>query len=551
MLSLKPKYVKRYGQIARLLLKYGREDFVDNWGLRPALHQSGEAVELKASPTELASDLEAVGPAFIKLGQILSTRADLFPPQYIDALSRLQDHVAPIDFQCVRKVITEELGLRVSRDFADFETRAAASGSLAQVHRAKLRSGKAVAVKVQRPGVRAQVMDDLAAILELAEALDEHSEVGRTYGFLAIAHSLHDVMMQELDFVKEARNARALAENLRQFVRFVVPQPVDDFCTSRVLTMDYISGTKVTDVSPAVLMELNRTELSDELFRAYLHQVLVDGLFHADPHPGNLLLTHDHRIALIDCGMMVRIAPELQRKLIKLLLAISDGRGEDAARAAEEIAQRRDRFDQEQYFQRVSSVVMSNHQAKGRELQAARVLVQLQGVAGETGYILPHEVTMLGKTLMNLDRVMLTLNPDFDLNGALAHRAAQLVQQHTTHGMSLSRAYQAVLDTTELIQQLPDRVNRITNLIAQNKLRVEVDAIDERKLIDGLHKIGNRITLGLLLAALIIGASLMMQLDTSWKILGYPPLAMAFFLIAAISSLILAWRIAFGDKKDT
>lgn len=550
MISLKPRYIKRYAQIGRLLIKYGREELVDQWGLRPAISADAETIDASEKPEEFARDLESMGPVFIKLGQLLSSRSDLFPPAYLDALARLQDHVESVPLEEIREVITQELGLRIARDFAEFDLQPVASGSLAQVHRAQLHSGKIAAVKVQRPNIREQVIDDLAAVMELAEALDEHSEFGRTYGFLSIAQSLHEVMMHELDFLIEARNARTLGENLQSFERFVVPQPINDYCTRRVLTMDYVSGTKITELSQAVLVELDRRELADELFRAYLHQVLVDGLFHADPHPGNMFLTRDHRIALIDCGMMVRVAPELQRKLIKLLLAISDGRGEDAARAAEELSSRRNRYDSDEFTRRVSSLVMNYQQASGRDLQAGRVLVEIQSVAGATGYILPHEATMLGKTLMNLDRVIFALDPDFDVNDAFRDRAAEIVQRHTTHGMSLSRVFQTLLDASELIQALPDRINRISNLIAQNKLKVEVDAIDERKLIEGLHKIGNRITLGLLLASLIIGASLMMQLETDWDILGYPPLAMFFFLIAAIASLILAYKIAFGDKKD-
>ncbi|MBT8484450.1 MAG: AarF/ABC1/UbiB kinase family protein, partial [Phycisphaerae bacterium] len=279
MITLAPRHLARYAQIARLLVKYGRSDLVDRCGLRAAAEEGGDPPVETGRPEEFASDLERLGPTFVKLGQLLSTRSDLLPPAYLDALARLQDDVEPVDVDEVRSVIESELGVRISSAFDEFDDRPLAAASLAQVHRARLRSGQEVAVKVLRPDIREQVSTDLDAINELARTLDQHAEFARRYGFLSIAESLQESMRRELDLRTEAQSARALAGTLSEFERFRVPQPIDDFCSASVLTMEYISGTKITDLSPAVLIEVDRRGLADELFRVYLKQILVDGLF--------------------------------------------------------------------------------------------------------------------------------------------------------------------------------------------------------------------------------------------------------------------------------
>src|SRR6185369_10287195 len=322
--SLKLSHVKRYKDIAVLLMKYGRSDVVREAGWDDAIEPAKGTTALAANPKaeELAADLEKMGPTFIKLGQLLSTRPDLLPLPYIEALARLQDKVEPFSYEEVEHIVTEELGVRISKAFGEFSTEPLAAASLGQVHRATLRDGRLVVVKVQRPDIRERVAEDLAALLTIAEFLDAHTEAGARYRFAAMTEEFRASLQRELNYREEAQNLLRLRKNLADFERIVVPAPVDDYTTSRVLTMEYVTGTKVTALSPVVLLEHDGRELAEQLFRAYLRQVLVDGFFHADPHPGNVFLTADGRLALLDLGMVARVAPRTQDYLLQLLLAV-------------------------------------------------------------------------------------------------------------------------------------------------------------------------------------------------------------------------------------
>src|SRR3989442_3936928 len=294
MVSLKPERLKRYKDVTLLLVKYGRSDLVKQAGLEDSLELDEHALaETRPAAEELAADLEKLGPTFIKLGQLLSTRADLLPAPYLEALSRLQDHIEPFPFEEVDRIVSGELGVRLSKAFADFDRRPLAAASLAQVHLAHMRDARAVVVKVQRPNIREQIVEDLEALSEIAHFLDAHTELGKRYDFENMLKDLRTSLLRELDFKQEANNLLTFAENLREFEHIVIPDPVEDFCTSRVLTMEYIPGKKITDLSPLRLMEIDGPELARELFRAYLKQILLDGFLHADPHPGNAFLTDD------------------------------------------------------------------------------------------------------------------------------------------------------------------------------------------------------------------------------------------------------------------
>src|SRR5688572_9610963 len=299
--------LRRYRDIVRLLVKYGRSDVVDRSSfteeidLRDEISASGSSAE---RAEELAADFEALGPTFVKLAQLLSTRPDFLAPAYIDALSRLQDKCEPFSFGEVERIVEDELGVRMSKGFREFESTPIAAASLGQVHRAVLSSGKAVAVKVQRPSIREQVLGDLDALGEIASMLDRHTDTGRRFGLDAMFTEFRRTMLRELDYEREAANLELLGRNMADIERIVIPQPIADYTSSRVLTMDYIDGRKITELGPMTRLELDGAALGEDLFAAYLKQVLVDGFFHADPHPGNVIVTPDQRLALIDLGMV-------------------------------------------------------------------------------------------------------------------------------------------------------------------------------------------------------------------------------------------------------
>ena len=554
-ISLKPEHLRRYKDIAALALKYRHVDVGpasdSPAAARPAVaNRPGErGVEPKAA--ELAADLERLGPTFVKLGQLLSARPDLLPPAYIEALHRLQNKVAPFPYEEVEEIVQSELGVRISKAFSRFDREPVASASLGQVHSAALRDGRPVAVKVQRPGIREQITEDLEAFRAIAEALAGWTEIGKRFDIESMLEEFRKTILRELDYRQEAQNMVVLGEALKGFERIVVPQPVTDYTSTRVLTMDFISGAKVTSLSPLTKLDIDGVGLAEELFRAYLKQILMDGFYHADPHPGNVFLTDDRRIALLDLGMVARIAPSLRDELLKLLIAVSQGAGDDAADQVEKLGQKLETYDEKELRRRVGELVGAVQHATISELQMGRIVMEISRLARECGVNLPPELTLLGKTLLNLDEIGRTLDPTFDPNASIRRNSAELLTERMRQSASPGNLLASLLEAREFVGKLPERVNRVLDLVSSNSLRVRVDAIDERELISGLQKIANRIALGLFLAALIVSAALLAQVPTSFRIFGYPGLAMIFFLTAAAGGGALAGSIVLSDRKQS
>src|SRR5437763_14893937 len=274
-ISLKPQHLKRYRQNGWLLAKYGRSDLLKETGLEETLRaQEYLTPKAAAKAGELAADLEKLGPTFVKLGQLLSTRVELLPGPYLDALSRLQDEVEPFGFGEVEKIVTSELGVRMSKAFSQFESTPMASAALGQVHIARLRDGRPVAVKVQRPNIREQMVEDLDALSDIAEFLDNHTEFGQRYEFTRMLEELRKSLMRELDYRQEAHNLSAFREQLKDFSHLIVPAPISNYSTSRVLTMEYVPGIKSTEMSPLARMEFDGEMLAEALFGAHLTQIV-------------------------------------------------------------------------------------------------------------------------------------------------------------------------------------------------------------------------------------------------------------------------------------
>jgi len=550
MLSLKTERLKRYKDVALLLAKYGRSDLVKQAGLEDSLEMDEQALaETRPEAEELAADLEKLGPAFIKLGQLLSTRADLLPAPYLEALSRLQDRVEPFPYEEVDRIVASEIGVRISKAFGDFDPEPLAAASLAQVHLAHMRDGRAVVIKVQRPNIREQIIEDLESLNDIAEFLDTHTEIGKRYEFGNMLLQFRKSLLRELDFKLEANNLVTFAENLREFEKIIIPLPVDDFTTTRVLTMDYIPGKKITELSPLRLMDLDGGGLARELFRAYLKQMLLDGFVHADPHPGNILLTDDDRVAILDLGMVTRLMPGLQDNLLRLLLAISEGRGEEAADITIRMGESKPGFNKTEFTHRVSELVAEHSGASMTRLNSGQVVLEITKISADCWFRLPQEFTMIAKALLNLDRVVYVLDPNFEPSSVIRQRATEILQRNLMKSINPANLIGSVVELKEFVEKLPGRINKILDTVGNNELKVNVDSIDEKMLVEGFQKVANRITLGLILASLILGAALLMRVETSFRIYGYPGLPLIFFMIAAIGGLALGVNIVHSDVK--
>lgn len=545
-LKLEPRYLKRYQEIASLLTKYGNSDLVKSAGLEEALN-SEPTEKAKGTAEDLAKDLEKLGPTFVKLGQVFSTRADVLPAAYLTALSRLQDNCEPIPYEQIEETVTSELGVRLSKLFTDFDPHPLAAASLGQIHKATMRNGRDVAVKVQRPGIRDTIIQDLEIFYDIAEFYVQHTAMGKKYEFDVMVDEFRKSLLAELDYRKEAQNLQTLRQNVEEFKLIVVPEHIPDYSTSKVLTMDFIYGKKVTAITPYERLEMNGLVLAEQVFEAYLKQILVDGFFHADPHPGNVLLTEDHKVALIDLGMVARITPNMQKKLLQLVIAISEGRPDSVANVAVDIGDPKPKFDEIRFRKEVGDLVQRDLNASIDDMEVGKVIVGITRSAGDCGIRVPAELTMLGKALLHLDEVGRALHPDFDPNACIRRDAAHVLEQRLMNEISPGNMLNTLIEAKDYFEKFPRNINKIMDLAAQNNLKVQV--IDEPLLVDSFQKVANRISLALVLAALIIGAALLMKVETSFKILGYPGLAMVCFIGAAAGGFALAIQIAFYDQK--
>jgi predicted unusual protein kinase regulating ubiquinone biosynthesis (AarF/ABC1/UbiB family) len=548
-ISLKPQHLKRYGEIARLLLRYGKSDVVSELALEGIDPQALPSSPDAPRPEQLADDLERMGPTFVKLGQILSSRADLLPDAYLKALSRLQDNVKPFPYEEVEEVVTRELGARISKAFASFEHEPLAAASLGQVHRATLRDGRAVCVKVQRPGIRKVIAEDMEALNEIM-GLISLTRFGRQYQVHRIFEEFKHTLIQELDYTREAANMVTICENLREFDLIYVPAPIQSFCTQNVLTMEFVEGQKITSMTPLGRMDFDGHALADQLFHSYLKQVLVDGVFHADPHPGNVFITPDHKIALLDLGMVGRTTPHMQEQLIKLLVAVSEGNSDRACEIAIQISETTPNFDETAFRKRGGQLIAENQNSSISQIDIGRLLLEVTRSAGQSGLYAPTDLTLLGKTLLQLDEIGRFIDPNFNPNAAIRDKVTEILNRRMRQQATTGRMFSSLLELKEFAATLPTRLNKILDSVANAELEVRVRAVDANLFMTGFQKVANRIATGVITAALIIGAALLMQVQTTFTVFGYPGLAMLCFIAAAAVGFYLVFSILIQDFRD-
>ncbi len=543
-LKIDPAHIKRYRQIASLLVRHGRGDLVKSSGMDAVLDDETAPGDPEAA-SRLAEDIEAMGPTFVKLGQLMSSRVDMLSPPYIEALSRLQDDVGPFSFEEVEDIVSSELQVRMSKVFATFESTPLAAASLGQVHRATLRDGREVVVKVQRPGIREQVREDMEILSDLAEFFDKHTEVGRRYGLSQLLEEFRKALVDELDYRREADNLSWMRKVLVDQDLIVVPEPYPDLTTSRVLTMAYVPGKKVTDLGPLGRLELDGAPLADALFATYLDQVLVEGVFHADPHPGNVLVTPDGRLVLLDIGMVARLAPAVRDKLVKLFLALADARPEEVTRIAITLGEALPEFDEVVFARAVADLVGRSADASLSDLDIGALVLQLTRKAGEAGLRMDPELVMLGKTLLNLDQVATTLDPAFEPREALKRHLADLMKssmQTTPASMMAS-----LLEAKEFVEQLPGRVNRAFDAVGEGNFELRIKAFDEDEFLRGLHKLANVLATAVVLASMILASALLARPSGSHAS-AENHVALVVFIIAVVVSLGMLARIALQSR---
>jgi ubiquinone biosynthesis protein len=585
---LAPRYIPRLAATVGLFTKYGLGDFADRTGLR-ALADDDGGESNGASPEkaiQFRQRLVELGPAYIKLGQVLSTRPDLIPESYVRELEKLQDAVPPIPYEEVEQVIESELGARMSKLFETFDREPLGTASLGQVHAAMLRGGRDVVVKVQRPNIREVLADDLEFFRELASFMTKHTQMGARVDMLGVIAQLERALLDELDYRIEARNAATFRRALAEFPRLLVPRVIEGYTTEKILTTQRVHGLKVDDVSPLVRIEHDFEPLAEELTRAYLKTIIIDGHFHADPHPGNVFVVlpetdnpqtpaelkarnrrelvrpvespiqkmeqHaqknapvaspdiDVKLALIDFGMTARLSTKMRERIVHLLMALSDNRGDDAAMTLIELGDPLPDFDRTAYTREIAGLIARNYDLAIGELEAGKVLYEVINISFQHGLRLPAELTLLAKALFNLDGVTRALDPSFSPIEAIRDYSNQLAAERAKKDFSPRRLFQIATESTDFLATLPHRLELITQRLATGDFETRVEVPQLVVLLNGLQKVANRVFTGLVLAGIVVASALLMPYRRS--------LATTGFVIAAVLSLAMVVNILITDR---
>lgn len=536
--------MNRRSQILRLLMRYRHSGVFSGMNLDAA---GAQDIPPDGNPEQFVTDLEALGPTFVKLGQMLSTRPDMVPVEFATALERMQEKVAPIPVDRIHAIIESELGAPVRTLFGSFDPVPLGCASIAQVHGATLHDGRQVAVKVQKPEVAAQLRSDLEALRSFALAADHLTQVGRRVRLRDWLNEFAKTLMQELDYQAEAENLQRFGQHLRPFPSLWVPQPIWDYCSNRVLTMELANGVRVDAIPDVRRLEQPMDPLAAGLIRGYLDQIFVHGEIHADPHPGNLRVTDDGRLAIFDLGMVAHMPPRLRERLLKILFAAVDGRGEEVADEIIAISTRLESYEEERYLretgQMIARYAASNHYSEGR------VVLDMVRIATACGLRTPPELSLIGKALLNLETVCRLLSPTLDTRRIVERQLQHVMRARLKKSLSMANLASEAMEVQELLRVGPRKLTDILALLAENRLQMKVTGLEESRLMENLQKIANRVSAGIVTAALILASALMMKIDTGVHLFGYPVIAMLLMLIGVFLGLgIIASALLFDRR---
>lgn len=554
-MGLLPEKYDKYIRFFKFMLKYWNSDMFSE--SEQNLHdvnaeKKTKDFEFDHDPEEFAQDLQKMGPTYIKLGQLLSTRPDLLPNPFLKALTNLQDDVEGIPYSEIEQIFKEEIGQSISKAFLSFDRKPTASASIGQVHQAVLHSGGKVAVKIQKPGVQKRFVEDLETLKTLAEKVEQYNEASRKFSIYELVEELEYMLLQELDYTKEADNLRVLKKNLKEFKHLYIPEVVPSYCSRKVLTMSFIEGQKVTKLSPYQLMDLPKEALVDEFIKGYLKQIIVDGFAHADPHPGNIHVTKNGKLALMDLGMVARFSNKMREKILKLILGLGTNNGDQVTEVLLEMSEfDRENANLDRFRKKVIRKTQENQNSEAQDLQTGRSILEINKIAIHENIQLPSELSTLGKILLNMDQIIAFLSPEHQIQQTVRKYMEELLRQRMFNQMKSGQLLQTLLESKELAEKLPYRLNKIMGNLAENKFRIKMDTVDEHRFILAFQKVANRITTGLIIAALILGAALLMRIPTTWTILGYPGFAILLFILAASIGLYLVYQILFKDEDES
>ncbi|MEO0350533.1 MAG: AarF/ABC1/UbiB kinase family protein [Cyanobacteria bacterium P01_A01_bin.15] len=510
---LTPNLISRQGEIVEVFLRHGWD-----YMRRLLVGKAPEEPDIPP-PAVLRNILTDLGPVYIKFGQLLSTRPDLLPPAYIEALSALQSTVPPVDATTIQAFLRQQLN--PDEVFAQVDYRAIASGSIGQVHRAVLKNGQPVALKIQRPGIEIRVKRDMALIKDIAK-LVASTQFGQRYNVIALADEFSNALNAELDFTTEANYTDQLRQNLAQGRWFnpqqlTVPQIIWPLTQPKVLVMQWLDGQPILAAALGAQGEpvAKRNALSSMMFRAFFQQYFVDGFFHADPHPGNIFYLSDGRVALLDCGMMGRLDPQTRTTLTEMVLAIVSSDAQRCTQLTLQLAEPLQAVDLTKLEHDYSRLLSRYYGLDLRNLNTAAAFAEVLEAGTRNNLRWPANIGLFTKSLANLEGVARQFNPEINLIAEIRPLMADLFRQQLVGDDPLQALLRTGLEFRNLSLSAPRQFGFLLDRLSEETLTWNVNIKDLTNLQQSIEQAANRRSFSTVVAALIIGAAIISSNQTN------------------------------------
>lgn len=550
LISAKDAHIHRYRQIAETLARHGFGFLLSFLGLERFLpfHREllGESSgnQLLTPPQHIRLALEELGATFIKLGQLLSTRPDLLPPEYLLEFARLQDAAPPFDSDLAIQIIESEFGQPVEQLFAQFNRQPLAAASIGQVHAAQLADGTEIIVKVRRPNVVEQIEEDLEILQNAAAAINRRWEFAKRYDLLGLVQEFALALRAELDYIREGQSADRFAANFAADKSVHIPRVFWETTTTRVLTQERIRGVKVSEISDFDLFGTSRRKLAEQGTQAILKMVFEDGFFHADLHPGNFFIEPDGRFGLVDFGMVGVVDESTQDYLASLILALSQQDFGRLTEAVLELEVVKHRVDRNELRRDLEYLVKPYFGLPLGEVKLATLFNEAFAVIRRHRLHIPPHLALLVKTIIITEGIGTRLDPDFHLTEVITPYADRLMMRLFSPRRMAKKLGQASVDVARLSVEIPQQLRHILAEIERGGFEIGMKPGTFEPLIERLERLANRIVLGMIASAFIVGLSVLLAVfrPTGWEPWAGTMFAIGFFF-AVLLGIYLAWSI--------
>lgn len=544
------RYIKRYREIAEILIRHGFGFLVERFDLHHFLpykrkyrHLQDEAHDTTHIPRRLRSVLEDLGPTFIKLGQLLSIRPDLLPEEYLEELENLQDKVPSFSFKEVRERVEEELEAPLEEIFQEFQEEPLAAASIGQVHRAVTNKGERVVVKIQRPKVKEIIDMDLAIMQNIAQMVRERFFVEPLYDPEEIVHEFASSIKQELDYRVEGRNTQRFAKNFIGDHQIKIPKVYWDLTTGKILTMEEIIGIKVIHVKKVKEAGHDCKRLARIGAEAFMKQVLIDGFFHGDPHPGNLFVTASSELGMVDFGVTGRVSEGDLEIFASLFIGIIRRDTKSVARALFEMGELSETINQRSFYKDLEELIDDYYGVSLKDIRVGELLMTIFGLAKKYQIKLPGDLIVLARALMTMEGGGKRLDPDFDVFKVAEPFAQELIRRRMLPQNIIERLYDDLSDLASVLRSLPYDLQHLMKLMVRNKFSVEFRHTNLENLISRMDIISNRISISLIISALLVASSLVLDSNLGPMIRGLPLLGLTGYILAGFLGLWLVLSI--------